>query len=803
MAVITPPLKRCPACGKTYPTGEVCPDDGARLIDGDSVDPLTGKTLKNTFKIGERIAQGGMGIVYRATQEPIGRTVAVKAIFPHHSSEQEQTQRFFREAKLLGQVNHPNVVSLIDFGNTDDGIMYMVMEHLSGRTLDKVVPGNRGLPIEMVLDLMEQICAGVSAAHRIQMVHRDLKPANIFLANISGDSVMVKLLDFGIAKETGETPAQGLTQNGIMLGSCGYISPEQIQGGDVTIRSDVYALGGLLYFMLAGKAAYRGSNTASVLTKQVYEPPAAIDFEALGKPEGLELMPVIVKAMQPDPRRRYATVDEFLAALRKACGRGDSPTTSHRKAIVLPPGAAASDQDTVTPGANRTDAKKAVPTRKAAAQSPEEKKQRAENPRWVLAAGIGIAFVMAFGVFFALTYFNPPAGKDTAVKGKVTATSKGRGPLPTAPGVSENEVSLGMSAPFSGPARELGRGMKLGIDTCLESINDQGGIVGRRLRLIALDDGYEPARALPNMRKLKEEHNVFAIIGNVGTPTAEVTIPYALEQKLLFFGAFTGAKLLRKDPPDRYVFNYRASYAEETAAMVKYLVEIKKVKPEHIAVFAQQDGYGDAGFQGAVKALRKYGRDPEQVLRVGYARNTTAVEAAVQEVLKQRDTVRAIVMVPTYRAAARFIQQLRDAKLDAVFLNVSFVGSEALAEELKQLGGQYAEGVIVTQVVPHPESGASLVLKYREALAKYHPDEHPSFVSLEGFIAATLLGEGLKRTGETLNTENLVETLQGIQGLDLGLGAPINFGPSEHQGSHKVWGTVLDKSAKYRVIDLD
>ena len=138
------------------------------------------------------------------------------------------------------------------------------------------------------------------------------------------------------------------------------------------------------------------------------------------------------------------------------------------------------------------------------------------------------------------------------------------------------------------------------------------------------------------MGELFDKHKVFAVIGNVGTPTAEKALPIALE-KQIFFGAFTGAKLLRKDPPDRFVFNYRASYEEETAAIVKYLVEIKKIRPEQIAVFAQQDGYGDSGYAGVVKMVRKLGGDPDKLLRVGYVRNTVDVAEAAKKIVAAPD----------------------------------------------------------------------------------------------------------------------------------------------------------------------
>jgi len=375
--------------------------------------------------------------------------------------------------------------------------------------------------------------------------------------------------------------------------------------------------------------------------------------------------------------------------------------------------------------------------------------------------------------------------------------------LPTVQGVTEKEIVFGQAVPLSGSAKELGRQMKTGVEIAFQAINEAGGVNGRKLKLITLDDGYEPERNKVVMKELAEKQKVFGYVGNVGTPTAAVAIPYALEKKMLFFGAFTGASLLRKDPPDRYVFNYRASYAEETAAAVRYLIEVRRIRPSEIAVFAQNDKYGDAGFEGVAKMLRRYKRDPNKILRVGYERNTADVRTAVTEIMHNLQNVRAVVMVPTYKAAAEFVSKLKDKGANLIFTSVSFVGSNALAEELTQLGQGYADGVIVTQVVPLPDSSSTAVLHYRDLLTKYAPGEKPDFVSLEGYIAGTLLGEALKRAGPELNTETLVSTLENIKGLDLGLGAQINFGLSEHQASHKVWGAVLDSKGVYQNLELD
>lgn len=376
-------------------------------------------------------------------------------------------------------------------------------------------------------------------------------------------------------------------------------------------------------------------------------------------------------------------------------------------------------------------------------------------------------------------------------------------PVSTVAGVTDSQVSLGMAAPLTGVSKELGRQMRVGLDVAFARANAAGGIEGRKVNLIALDDGYEPARTRDVMRELAEQRGVFSFVGNVGTPTAAVAVPYALERKMLFFGPFTGASLLRKDPPDRYVFNYRASYGEETAAIVRYLVEVRHIKPEQIAVFAQDDSYGDAGFQGVARVIRQLKRTPSSILKVTYTRNTSDVSDAVARILDRKANVAAVVMVATYRPAARFIEKVREQRPNMVFTNVSFVGSQALAEELVQLGPQYAQGVIITQVVPLPTGQSTAAIKYREALARFAPEEKPDFISLEGYVTGNLLLEGLKGAGRNLTTDGLVDALENIHGLELGLGVPLSFGLSEHQASHKVWGTVLDGAGTFQSLDLE
>ena len=420
-----------------------------------------------------------------------------------------------------------------------------------------------------------------------------------------------------------------------------------------------------------------------------------------------------------------------------------------------------------------------------------------------LEQSLGAPALPATVVPAAATVAAPRSGSRTPAPVVVaTATTAA---LPSSPirGVTDHEVRFGMAAPFSGASKELGRQMKLGIDTAFSRINEAGGVEGRMLKLMTADDGYEPTRTGNAMKQLYEKDQVFGIIGNVGTPTAGVSVPYALERRMLFFSAFTGANILRHDPPDRYVFNYRASYAEETGAAVHYLVKLRRIPPKQIAVFAQQDSYGDAGFAGVAKAFRSLGISDFSIVRLNYQRNTVDVDEAIAQLKLQKPAIKAVVMVASYRAATKFIEKTHDQFPGLVYTNVSFVGSTALADELMLLGPRFTNGVVVTQVVPAVGGYSSVVLEYKNALARYFPGEAPDYVSLEGYVAANVLIQAMKRVGPQLDTEKLVDSLEELHNLDLGLGTTLTFGRSEHQASHKIWGTALDETGHFQPIELE
>jgi len=383
----------------------------------------------------------------------------------------------------------------------------------------------------------------------------------------------------------------------------------------------------------------------------------------------------------------------------------------------------------------------------------------------------------------------------------------------TTQGVTDAEIRWGTVVPLSGPFEAVGRQMKIGIDTAFNRANDAGGIGGRMLRLIPADDRSDPALTPGAMKQLYEQEKVFGFIGNVGTATAAVAVPFVLKQRVLLFGAFTGAQVLRNDPPDRYVFNYRASSNEEVQAIVQYLVKVRRLPPKQIAVFSAQDAYGDDDFAAVAKAIRKQGLGESGMVRLSFNRNTLNVDDAVKH-LRSPHTgespkmparqIKAVIMFAPYRIAAKFIEKTRDLYPAMIYANMAGVGTTKLADELTLLGPRFTTNVVVTQVAPPVSGYSNAVLDYKKALAKYFPGEKPAYVSLEAYIAANVLIEAMKRVDppESLDTEKLVDALENMRGVDFGLGTELSFGRTEHQASHKVWGSTLNQQGQYVPLDL-
>ncbi len=356
------------------------------------------------------------------------------------------------------------------------------------------------------------------------------------------------------------------------------------------------------------------------------------------------------------------------------------------------------------------------------------------------------------------------------------------------------EVLVGMSTALSGPAADLGLGMRAGVEAAFAAYNRRTDKPAHlTLALKALDDGYEPSRAAPNVRELIEMHHVAAILGNVGTPTAVVSIPIASQAKVPFIGAFTGAGVLRPNPPNRYVINYRASYTEECAAMVDALVAHAGLTPTDIALFTQRDAYGDDGYNSAMKAMKRHGlKDENAIIHGRYERNSVAVEHALADMISGGEPPKAVIMVGTAIASAKLVRLAREYDLRTRFLSVSFVGTAKLAAELGEIG----DGVIVTQVVPHYDADLPIVKEFHAALP---PDAtfHKDFCALEGFVAAKVFLHALDGISGPVTSESIVEAMEGLGEFDNGLGEPLKLSAERHQASMRVWPTVLRGGAPH------
>ncbi len=374
-------------------------------------------------------------------------------------------------------------------------------------------------------------------------------------------------------------------------------------------------------------------------------------------------------------------------------------------------------------------------------------------------------------------------------------------------GVTEKEIRWGQSAAFKGTSAALGSELWRGAQAYFEHINSQGGINGRQIRIVSLDDGYEGDVTIVNTIKLIKKEKVFALFGYVGTPTIVKALPVIQKfssQGVFLFSNFTGAQPQRELPHSKYVFNIRTSYRQETEGLVDNLV---KIGYQRIGVFIQNDAYGRSGADGVQRALRKRGLTIFG--EATYERGTSFSKSMSPQVdVLQKMEVDAVISIGSYAACAAFIRDARFSGFKGPIANVSFVGADQLLtlllQEEKRSHKKLTKNLINSQVVP-PWNNTSvpLVKKYQKLMAKYQPKvpenlKDPqyvspkfSFVSLEGFLNAVVLVEVLKRAPKNLTRKNFVETLEGLKDLDVGLGQNISFSESRHDALTKVFFTTI------------
>jgi ABC-type branched-subunit amino acid transport system substrate-binding protein len=428
---------------------------------------------------------------------------------------------------------------------------------------------------------------------------------------------------------------------------------------------------------------------------------------------------------------------------------------------------------------------------------------------------------------------------------------------------SHEPIFIGMSGPLQGPSQDLGNEMNRGIQAMFARVNRQGGVFGRELKLKVMNDNYDPVLAVENTKVLLDieqempgadqpdvrgKDSVFALLGNIGTPTMLETAPLATKNRTLFFAPYTGSqRYLRDGTNSPYVYNYRAGYYQETDAMVDYLATYRQPRVistppadsyRRLIAFTQRDTYGDAGYNGLVNAYNRLAALPQpdstqpnpSIARLYYDREDVAsVEPAIgsagqllTDLLAQSSGLQsvAIVIVGTYQPANKFVRGVLDwvnadatraMRLDLTFINVSFVGSNALAEALTSppetyvdvrdgvTKRSYAEGVMVTQVVPYYDTESVGVTEYRADVDAFDGGDY-TFTSLEGYIAARLFSRALLMNGPRVDTEALRGTLDGaVRDIDIGIGTLLSFSSTNHQASQTVWGSVIQANGSFKV----
>jgi branched-chain amino acid transport system substrate-binding protein len=355
-------------------------------------------------------------------------------------------------------------------------------------------------------------------------------------------------------------------------------------------------------------------------------------------------------------------------------------------------------------------------------------------------------------------------------------------------GVTDNRIVFGQVAALTGPAQDLGQGMRQGILAAFAEVNRGGGVSGRTLELKSRDDGYEPEKTVEATKAILDEDKVFALIGAVGTPTSKASQPIATAAKVPFIGPFTGAEFLR-NPYNRYVVNVRSSYYEETEAWIEHLT--KDLAISKIAILYQDDAFGLAGLEGVQRALAK--RNMTLVASGAFKRNTVAVKSALLDIMKAQPE--AVVTVAPYKPVAEFIKLAHQVQLNALFVAISFVGSDSLAKEL----GKDGAGVIISQVVPSPwDDSLPVVASYQRALTAADATAKPGFVSLEGYVVGRLVVDTLKRMKGEPTREGLLDAIAAAP-FNMG-GVTLTYGPAKNQGSDQVFFTILQADGTFKPV---
>jgi serine/threonine-protein kinase len=393
-------MKKCPKCGVEYPdTNTLCPSDGIALEKTD--DAVLGKTLIGKYRVDEKLSEGGMGAVYRGTHVLMDKTVAIKVLRPSLAADEKIVARFSREARAASKISHPNALAVTDFGESEDGIVFLVMEFLAGKTLKEVIRAEGPMPLDRAVDIMKQVGDALKAAHDQGVVHRDLKSDNIMLISTTvGDHPMV--LDFGIAKIIeSEKPDAELTAPNLVIGTPQYMSPEQCsQSSYIDSRSDIYSFGVILYEMLVGHVPFPGESPTIVMLKHLQEPVPSVLNERSDIPASIDQ--IISRAMAKVPDNRYQTITDLLEDLTIAAGVPMRTASGNFEPATTPRVNTQDDADEVTVVRPRQEAPPTPPVYRAPLTvpiTPPSAPASTFKPARILIPA-AVALLVMFGMFY-------------------------------------------------------------------------------------------------------------------------------------------------------------------------------------------------------------------------------------------------------------------------------------------------------------------------------------------------------------------------------------------------------------------